>query len=79
MEPYIKKLAGFIFLHLCTVDVKAINEDKNFKLKTVKYDIEQTMTFVSQIFDWLNEFCDKYTISEKVNNEQSDFIRNSFL
>jgi len=34
----------------------------------------QTKELLNQLWLWLNEFCEKYSISDSINNEQSDLI-----
>lgn len=74
MDAYLKRKTGFMFLLLCSVEVKVVANRSDIGLKTVKYDVEEAMVFFKQIFSWLNEFCNKYAIPQKINKEQSDLI-----
>jgi hypothetical protein len=63
-------------LHICAVNAKVVTTDHQNKRKFVEYDTDQTVEFIEQIFGWLNEFTEKYSIPLEINKEQSDLIGN---
>jgi hypothetical protein len=74
MEPYLAKLAGLRVLHLCSVDVTVIDYNKTIGMKNITFDIEESCQLMEKLFNWLNEFCELYSISDAVNEEQSEKI-----
>jgi hypothetical protein len=74
MEPYVHRLAGLRVLHMCSVDVGNFKMNKKTKSFNIKPDIDQTVELMKKLFNWLNEFCDEYSIDTKINEEQSDKI-----
>ncbi|AHF17947.1 DUF4365 domain-containing protein [Niabella soli] len=71
MNFNIQRLAGLRVLHVCSVDlyVKSTNDIK--REKYIEYNKEQSVEFMKQLFHWLNEFTEKYKLSENVNKDQS--------
>ena len=76
MDTRIHKLAGLRVVHFCYVDVSVVRYNKKTKIKSISFDIQQTADLMTQLFSWLNEFCDKYPVAEEFNRIQSDLIAN---
>ena len=79
MDEYLKNKAGLRMLHFCYVDIKVVSTDKTLKKKFVEFDKDQTLEFLNQLFEWLNEFTDKYNIPLEINKEQSFLIGNTLF
>lgn len=79
MDEYLRNKAGLRMLHFCYVDINVVSTDKVLKKKFVEFDKDQTLEFLNQLFEWLNEFTDRYHISLDVNKEQSLLIRNTLF
>lgn len=79
MDKYLINKAGLRILHLSYVDINLVSTDKIQKKKFVECDKEQTFEFLNQLFEWLNEFTEKYNIPFEVNKEQSFLIGNTLF
>jgi hypothetical protein len=79
MDEYLRNKAGLRMLHFCFVDIKVVSTDNILKRKFVEADKHQSIEFLNQLFEWLNEFTDKYNISLEVNKEQSFLIGNTLF
>jgi len=75
MSEDIANLAGLRLLVACLIDVKIVGENQDNTVKHVQYDIEQAIELMVNLYDYLNDFSDKYGISKKINKRKSDEIR----
>ena len=71
METSLRKLVGLRILQTCTVDVEIVSHDIITETKYVSFDIKQSFLLLEQLYGWLNEFSDAYSIPESINEEQS--------
>jgi hypothetical protein len=69
-EPY-SKYSGLIVLHLCSVKINVLGPDESNTGNLVEPDEEETLELMQQLFGWLNDFTDKYKISEEINKQLS--------
>lgn len=72
MVDPIHPLTGLNILHFCSVDLENTKFDIQNKTFDVSPNPEQSLKFLEQLWLWLNEFTDKYSISEEINKEQSN-------
>lgn len=79
MDAYIKDKAGLKFLFACYVDIKIVNKDKIQKNISFNFDPDQAIEFLEKLFEWLNDFTEKYKISEDINKEQTFLITNTLF
>lgn len=71
MDEEISRMSGLMVLHLCSVDIKILGPNSDNTGFLIEPDDEQTLTLMKKLFGWLNEFSEKYKISEEVNKERS--------
>lgn len=72
------KLTGLRLITLCLCDCKIIGTNENNTSKYVEYDVHESIEIMKQIFNWLNEFTDKYNIPEEINYKKSQEISYAF-
>lgn len=65
------KYSSLSLLQICFIDLHKTKLDIKKQEWIINYDIKQAKEFKSLIFEWLNEFADKYAIEEKIVFEQS--------
>lgn len=79
MDEYLRNKAGLRMLHFCYVDITVVSTDKVLKKKFVEFDKDQTLELLNNLFEWLNEFTDRYNIPLEINKEQSFLIGNTLF
>lgn len=71
-------LTGLRMFIFCMCESKIINTNQNNTMKTIEYDIEQSLNIMEKLFNWLNEFCEKYKISDEINHRKTIEIGYAF-
>lgn len=71
MDEEISRMTGLMVLHLCSVDINILGPNPDNTGFLIEPDEEQTLALMQELFGWLNEFSDKYKISDEVNKERS--------
>jgi hypothetical protein len=71
MEKKTSTILGLVILQYCSVDIRIIGADPDNIGMQIVPDGEQTISLMNQLFEWLNEFADKYNISDEVVKERS--------
>jgi len=71
MDKPLKNHSSLWLLSSCCVDVLAATKDEKGNRWLIEPDAEQAAEFRNYIFHWLNEFSEKYAISDQINFEQS--------
>ena len=74
MEDFTHKIIGLRVLHFCSVDIEIVDVNEVTKDYKAAPDINQTFELMDNLFLWLNEFCEKYSISSEINDKQSNLI-----
>jgi len=74
MERHLSKLTGLVVLQLCSVDIKIIGPNPEKTGMHIEPDVEQTISLLKLLFEWLNEFSDKYNIPEEITMERTKSI-----
>ncbi|WP_454047422.1 hypothetical protein [Chryseobacterium sp. Marseille-Q8038] len=72
------KLTGIRLLTVCLCDCKIISTNADNTIKNVEYDVRQSADIMIKIFQWLNEFTDKYRLPMEVNRRKSDEVTFAF-
>jgi len=79
MEEYLHKVTGLRVLQACFVDLIVIEKDIKNEVYQLQFNKEQSIELMTKLLFWLNEFCEKYSISEIVNKEQTDLVAITLL
>jgi hypothetical protein len=79
MEDYVHKIAGLRVLQACLVDLTFVEKDVENEVFQLQFNYEQSIELMTELLLWLNEFCDKYSISEIINKEQTDLVALTLL
>jgi hypothetical protein len=74
MDSSIVDIAGLKYLLFCSVNVQTINSNTETGKINVSAELSEILQFLKQLYEWLNEFSDKYSIPQEINKEQSELI-----
>lgn len=74
LEENISRFSGLMVLQLCSVDIMIKGPNKDNTGFLIEPDGEQTLNLMTSLFGWLNDFSDKYNISEEINKEHTEKI-----
>ena len=74
MEDFTHNLIGLRVLHFCSVDIEIVEVNEITKDYKAAPNMHQTFELMKKLFLWLNEFCEKYSISSEINTQQSNLI-----
>ena len=78
MRKDFRKFTGLRLFILCLCDSKIIKTNENNTIKSIEYNVKQSLDIMQKIFGWLNEFTDKFNIADEINNKKSLEIADAF-